>query len=382
MGLGARTITVLACATWAIAACASATEPVATASPTEPVIASPMPSATPTLVVYEGRNPDMTDDEAVARAAHPGTGEVWLDEPVKVEPPAGLDLAYRENASWYHVGDRGSTEILVMDDFVLNAVVEVDDDGALSEVTSPWPHADAVAEPSIPLPVSDVYYDSLALPRTWTSPDGVTLELRPDHMLSWDSPSESWGPLAASARVATAEVVRLTDGGSGWAVMAAGPLDPATVTVLESVVPGRVEDVSYGLRLPLGFVVHLVMDPFTGMRPDAGSDSTGYTSLLDQACGDTPDWRSFGSDEDTSDWELVDPGDEVPLYRALDSNPLVQAFHAARVDMAEHGFVEASDANVSVADFAALPAIIGTPAPDGSGWWIEIRSDLSLRYGC
>ncbi|MDN4483624.1 hypothetical protein [Demequina lignilytica] len=328
----------------------------------------------------------MSDEEALARAEHPATGEVWLDEPVEVEPPVGIDLTYLENAEWYHVGDRGSAAILVMDDFMTDVIVEVDADGTVWEVTAPWPHAQAGVASTLGLPVSDAYYDSLAVPHRWSSTDDVSLDLRPEFLGSWDAPSESWGPSTPVATVGTSQVVRTTDGGSGAELMASGPLGPTTKAAVDQAIGGRVEDVAYGLRLPFGFVAHLPAGAVPALDDGAATltsaDDAGYVSLLDQRCGDSPDWRSFGTDEDPAGWEPIDATDVTDLYRATASNPLTAAFHAARVDMAEQGYGDPADTELTVDDYAALPAIIGTPAPDGSGWWIEIRSDLSLRYGC
>ena len=65
-----------------------AVSPSSSPSTTPSASSTPSPSATPSAapVVYEGRNPNMTDAEALARAEHPATGEVWLATPEKVEP--------------------------------------------------------------------------------------------------------------------------------------------------------------------------------------------------------------------------------------------------------------------------------------------------------
>ncbi|MDN4475573.1 hypothetical protein QQX09_06875 [Demequina sp. SYSU T00192] len=386
------TVTVLAAGAWLLltpgqpdVAPAITPSPSVSASPTPEASASATPSPEP--VSYEGRNPGMSDGEAYYRAEHPATGEVWLDEPVAVDAPDGL----QGDAAWWEVGTRAGATILAGGSFGGFIMVEVAADGEMSEVVSPFPHDPAASEGWTDLAAADTYYDSLALPATWTSADGIELDLRDHANYAYGMGTDQLNLLCDGCteldveRVAafgSSHAVRVVDSGSGTVTED----DGATSWAVAS--GGRVVAVAYALELPFGPLMPLWADPVgtqAALRAVAEYDEYGFVSndvpvyveLQDRFCGPDLDWAALGIDEDPADWVETTLYGDLAVHRATADNPLTGPYYEGLGE-----YYPARVEGVSLDEYASAPAIVGAPAADGSGWWIEIRQDYSVRLGC
>ncbi|WP_062525516.1 hypothetical protein [Demequina rhizosphaerae] len=386
------TVTVLAAGAWLLlthgqpdVAPAITPSPSVSASPTPEASASE--TASPEPVSYEGRNPGMSDGEAYYRAEHPATGEVWLPEPVEVEAPDALSEYGAER--WWHVGDRDDAAILVPTGFYVElAIVEVAYDGTATEVAAPLPSDPAPSGSTrTGLPASEVYYDSMALPATFTGPDGLTMNPRESGrlVLSFNGGFEGPG-YEQVASVGASEVVR---SGSKWDwsyesyFTQFDDYDPESPDVVaaravDSVVLDRIESVNYFLEHPFGFGVEISLDPLAtdGLR----NDDRHYLDLMDRACGGVYEYGALDSQADPADWTEVGGSNGIPWYAPTVDNDLAHAFY----DFAATNTLGwLADAGVrSFEDYLEQRMMLGTPAADGYGWWVTVRSEGSIRQGC
>ncbi|WP_062317997.1 hypothetical protein [Demequina maris] len=392
----AAAVVALGVTAWAITSGspAPAATPSASASPSASATPSPTPTPSasftpsPEPVSYEGRNPGMSDEEALYRAEHPATGEVWLDEPVEVEAPTGVDPYFRVD-QWWHVGDRDGSRILVPSGFLTPlSIVEVAPDGAARELSSPLPSDPAPSgDTATGLPASEAYYDSLSLPATLTGPDGLTMDPRERGTsvagLADGFEGPEYTPVATYGAISVVRRASRWDDSHGtyYAQDAAPhPADPRVVAGLELglVVADRVENVNYFLEYPFGFGVEIVLDPLGTDEPAA--DGRVYRDMLDQGCANVMEYASLDTRADPAEWIPVEGSHGVPWYTPTSDNDLAHAFY----DFAATNTLGwLADAGVhSFEDYREQRMMLGTPAADGYGWWVVVDGRASVRVAC
>ncbi|WP_062296512.1 hypothetical protein [Demequina maris] len=388
------TATVLAAGAWLLLTPSEPDiAPAVAPSPSMSVSPSPTPTpsasvtAEPAPISYEGRNPDMTDGEAFYRAEHPATGEVWLPEPIEVKAPAGVS-GYGAD-QWWHVGDREDAAILVPTGAYLDlAIVEVAYDGTVTEVAAPLPSDPAPSGATrTGLPASNVYYDSMALPATFTGPDGLAMDPRDrgSFVLAFDGGFEGPGYEQVTA-FGGSRVVRRSE---TWEYSYASffsqfddydAQSPAVVAArtVDEVAIDRTENVNYFLEYPFGVGTEISLDPLDTDR--LRSEDYRYVDLHDLACSTVHEYGALDTQADPADWVEVGGSDGTPWYVPTRGNELARAFY----DLAEaEGGARLDEIGVrSFDDYLAERVMLGTPAADGYGWWVTIRSEGSIRQGC
>ncbi|WP_062288329.1 hypothetical protein [Demequina phytophila] len=347
--------------------------------------ATPSPSVTPSPdpISYEGRNPDMSDEEALYRAEHPATGEVWLDEPVEVEAP--VDVPWNdEGVTWYRVGSRGDVEIYSVEQavFVGWTLLELAPDGTLTGVSSPrpsdpmpeWPNGVPDAQPYLDgVKESDVYYDSLALPSTWTSPEGLELTL------GWGGApvNLAWGMTNTEVgQAGNARVVRIATTTLGTQV----PEGVSSTTLGYAIVDPNGQAFSLTAADPLGTRTSEV----TLVDGRAVDPERRFIELSDGACAATPEWTTYVVGTTDDSWTEIGATARGPVYAPTAENTLARAVYDEWMSRRSNSGDYAVFGTVAPAfdEYLDLPAILAAPAPTADGWFVEIDRDLSIVAGC
>lgn len=355
-------------------------EPIATPSPTPSHTPSVTPSPTPTpsvtAIAYEGRNPEMTDDEALARATSPATGEVWLAEAVAANPGSWADdefwTTYWGPPEWLLVGHRDGNEILT--DRELGFLVEVSTAGAARLVAAPAPYqAASVPDTDFPITVdTEVYYDSLALPAAVTTAEGELLDLRgarrpakPAVLVSWTSVEAIGGnTILRSATPSNADY---------WGVEAAAILD------------GNVRDIHFAVQTPYGGLIHVPFAP-TGDaiiwdEPFGSAGEPHFIDFFDQSC------EGFSGSLVAADpglggpWRAVGTSKYGDVLAPEPTNELAQAIYDNWKDYVVGGGEDRSEQIGSLEEFVEAPAFVAVSGANDQ-WWLLMNNALSARYWC
>ncbi|WP_062301772.1 hypothetical protein [Demequina subtropica] len=362
-------------------------------SPTPTPSATPSATPSPDPIVNEARNPDMSDEEALYRAEHPATGEVWLDEPVEVEPP--VDLPWNdEGITWYLVGSRGDIEIYSVEQavFIGWTLLELAPDGTLSGVSSPrpsdpmpeWPDGVPDAQPYLDgVEESDVYYDSLALPSRWTSPEGLELTL------GWGGAPVNlyWGLTNTQVGTAgNASIIRLDNNMLGTQV----PEGVSSTTLGYAILDPNGQAFSLASADPLGTETS---DVTLTDGTVLGSEDR-FHELSDGSCAATPEWTTYVQGTADGWWTEIGSTSRGAVYAPTADNTLARAVYdewlsrhegALEYYQEEGGdlpFGPFGEVEPTFQDYLDLPAILAAPAPTADGWFVEIDRDLSIVAGC
>lgn len=367
-------------AAFALAACSGGAQPTASPSQTAAPTATPSPTVAtvvPEPTAPEGRNPDMDATEAEVRASQATTGETWLTDASAIDTPAwSVEDVFWNTwdgvGTWHRIGSRAGADILRHDGS--GEIVEVAADGTPTWIPFPYPWQEVTALDWSPEIESDdtVYYDSLATAAN-VDLDGLVLSMRGPYV-----------PLVGSwstAEIATVNlwaVDRFTqDVQGGWGD------DPAWVAYDEGL-----ENVAFGRRSPVGDVYDA--PPTRPAWDDVvwengfGTVEGRFIDLFDQACGpvQTLTWNILLTEPDMADWEVAGSVDGFPVYAMDESSDLATLMHDHYVQNPVGIRLEPDARDLSLADYATAPAVLGVPAGDGSGWWLLLNQSVSLRAWC
>ncbi|PKQ25823.1 MAG: hypothetical protein CVT64_07190 [Actinobacteria bacterium HGW-Actinobacteria-4] len=354
---------------------------------TAPVSDEPTPS--PALEpVPEGRNPDMSDAEALLRAERVVTGETWLPAPVPIATPAwaaGVEMLSYEWDEWFTVGARGDADIVVISEGLGSfQMFEVDSDGKAVHVAEPSPMKDVPPDLSNWYGASivtdgSIYYDSLATPATFTTPEGYVFSIR-----------DMWGHFYPSG--ATQDLVGGVANVGVYRTESGIDYPEGLISTQGGLNTANLRHVAYLVRFPHGLWVPVRFDPLGLADGSAIIDASGiavgpateYVDLLDIHCGGEPLPQVLVLGQSSAQWTLVGSTDLGPLYAPQPTNPVAIERHAMYVDsLVAFGEDPSSlPGAASVADFIAHGALLGTPAPDGNGWFVQLNREFSPRAWC
>jgi len=367
----------------------SPTEPSPTTSPS----ASPSESVTATTAPKAGRDPEMSNPEALSRLTAPQTEETWLDAPRQIASPdwaAGDGYLDQDWVGWYELGTRGGRTIVGFSSETIEEIFERSGTGTWEWI--PFPSARMAVGPiadfyggyeAVPVNAS-VYYDSLTLPARFTLPTGEPL-ITPEY--DWgspevpgnDPPSPSEG--AVIDQIGEYDILRF-DEPVRWIWADVYPVtEPPSLTYREFFF---VLETPYGAYLPLEYAPLGEIDDID-WTIDTNPAPEGYSYLADIndiGCGPRD------SDHNTSVFGLSD-GDWVEagttaggetVYVPTETNPLVgPMYESYRSYREEYEF-----AYVSQDDWIVGPALVGYRAPgsDGGEWIVYLNGAYSGRAWC
>lgn len=356
------------------------------------------PSATADSATTVVRNPLMDDAEALERAEHPATGESWLTQAVKRDAPsfAPSDAA---SCEWYDVGTRGDRDILIMAGECDQFIVEANEDGTDPAIlTAPFPFQDtsalaeladafssyaAMAYPGMRID-AETFYDTLALPESWTAADGVTIRrdavtmriLKPQQAPESPSVDGTFGQLTL-ATVDRDAHVNYVDVGLD---------DKAAFTFI---------DRRYVVGLPAkGLFLEVLpeqeLDADGAATPHEGSLAIdGFeTDFFAVRC--TYDAGPAGvllTTTDASQWQPSGDANGHAIYTPTASSPLAQAMFAAWLNYRtrQGDLVTGNEVSGSIDtldEYLQLPAIVGWPSEDGTGWWVQLSDAVRMQEWC
>ena len=331
---------------------------------------------------YEGRNPAMSDTEALARAAHPATGETWLEKPQPVTPGAWATddffSARWGDQPWFVVGHRTGHDILTQS--VTGSIVEVDDEGSARLIAAPRPDQDAssISIDGSPIPVdAEVYYDSLAVPATATTPEGETVDLRAGNgALATEA---SGYALTAVATIGSSSLVA----GTREAPVTSGFWGTAVDDILTSTASEK----AYFLRSPSGAMRQL---PLTSLEQpvewSAGFGTLGEPVLVDffdQSCEAVVPGTIAVTPQVGGAWVTAGHIGERKVLAPTSENSLAQAMYAHWQEAAANGMGGTlADSVRSIADYTAAPALVAVPTDDPNVWWLMLNGTVSARAWC
>ena len=365
------------------------TTPSATATPTATATASA--SVTPTAGVFAGRNPSMSDAEALARIANPATGETWFPTPKAIAAPSwakGDSYLGGPSIHWYELGTRGDHTIVCFVDDNAQEIFERAPDG-----TWQWIGAPSAREPSVggtdvtfnspSVPLNDVvYYDSMTLPAEFTLPTGEVLEVNPNDRGGLANPGYTVVNQPTGTTVDSLggySIIRYTVPVTFvWSEYYGVP-DPPDVSY---------QDMYYMLHTPYGMYIPLYYRPVASLSDVAWTVPTSFTTdeysyiadLNDIACGAWErDHNTIVTGIPASEWSV---GGTTPLganvYVPTPDNRLVQPLYAAYVASKD----AAGQPHDSLAQFLSAPAFFGYQVPGSSTWLVYLNGTYSGRAWC
>lgn len=361
--------------------------PVTSSTPSASASASASPSVTPSpsvtaAPVFEGRNPSMSDDEALARATHPATGEEWLATPHEAKPGKWANddffAGYWGPEPWYLVGHRAGNDILTQS--MTGYIVEVDGDGTPRLIAAPRPDQSAVLDSDLDSPIaiaSDVYYDSLAVPDSIVTPEGDSLDLRTG-FAALRSDAENYAISTVAAVGPSALVAGFSDSPTRYEYWGAE---------VDQLLAGKVKDVTYFLRTPYGALEQLDLDPlaqpveWTG---DYGALGDGpFIDFFDQSCeGLSPGTTALTPDLG-GDWVVAGHSGDREVLAPGTENDLAQAMYANWLDAKKQGSGgDAASEIHSLEEYVEAPAFVAVSTDDPDVWWLVLNATLSARYWC
>jgi len=351
------------------------------ASPTGPT-SSPTATPTPTATHPSGRNPAMTDAEALLRMTDPQTGEKWFGKPRPIATPkwAASSPDYGDDwAHWYELGTRADASILgaVNGWDELSLIVERHPDGHAVQIDHPSPNeprpgSDAPPELGIPHDTT-TYYDSFAQPAQLALASGTPLLVAASYGLIGRQITAT--ATSSAGTYGAFEAVRY----DSTPTFAWSDPPPAGLTFAKW---------DYLLRTPWGSEVVLTYAPFVGYdsvkwsagSPYTPSDQPGPTDLFDSSCGGAPlapvivvrgltdrDWVAAGT---TARGETI--------YLAAPGNPLIDPIYRAYAD------IKASYGNAVVTrdEWIGDRGLVAFKTPSTGSWVVYLDAGLSGRAWC
>ena len=392
--IGASAVTIAAL----LAASACSSDPTASASPrpsasvTRPTAtASPSPTATSEAGIFTGRNPDMTDVEALARIASPKTGETWFSEPRPIAAPswaAGNPNLDQSSIAWFEFGMRAGNTIVGYLAENIQDLFERSEGGKWQWVGVPSARQAATGVPGVTfgspeIPLNEtIYYDSLTLPFRFTLPSGEPLEVNENDRGGLANPGYT---------VANQPTGTTVDSLGGYAIIRyATPVSFVWSKTYGVTAPTGVtyQDLYYMLRTPYGTYIPLFYDPFPGLDAVTWSVPTSFASdgssyladLNDISCG------VWEKDHDTivagvpaAEWTAggtTSLGRSVYVPTATNRllQPLYDSYAAAKS--------VAGQPAASLDAFRAAPAFVGYHVPGTGEWIVYLNGTYSGRAWC
>ncbi len=391
IAIGTRAAAVMAGLAIVLLAGCSPSEPAT--SPSGGVSPSPSVSASPTAVAptFDGRNPGMTDDEALARVEHPSTGEIWFSTPHQISTPAwavGDDYLDQEGwTEWFELGTRGDRTIVGFQAVTLSGFFERDTAGNYEWIAFP----SAKDDPAAPLwddfaavPKNTVvYYDSLSLPTQLVLPTGEPLAVPQYDRGSFEAPGMGATELPAGDVIKTIGAYQVTRIVVPQNWIWSGPY---TVTAPAGL---SYSDLYYVLTTPYGMFIPLEYNAFGSLAdvswtiPDtvaADGDMVRLADLMDVGCGEhDSDHNTAVTGTTPADWVAAGTSSRgETLYIPAPGNPLVVPMYGAYTQSQEtFGLTP-----VSQTAFLNAPALIAYQAPDSSSLLVYLNGAYSGRAWC
>ena len=401
----ATSVAVIGLATLLLTGCGSTAGPTASGSPaTSPTGQASSPAATPTPSATHptGRNPTMTDAEALERITDPQTGEKWFGTAKTIAAPgwaAESQILSQEGVHWYELGTRGSNTIVgVASSAEIDLIFERGPNGAHRQIDYPSPRQPATT-PKFPAEEFGVahdrvtYYDSFALPQQLELPSGDPVELGSTTSYGVDPAGEFLlghrGETASSGgRISSFEILRYDSPGTfAWSEFY-DVAAPAGVSVVNWY---------YLLRTPWGTEIPLGYDPFGTLAdvtwdaaypmaaPDPAREDSGYlTDLNDSGCGPWDhDHVTVVRGLPDSAWVAAGTSKRgKKVYLPATNNPLLAVMYKLYT---KHLVADAQGPTpqpLSQQEFVAHRGLVAYKTPATGNWVVFLNSALSARAWC
>ena len=357
--------------------------PPASPTPSATPSATPTPSSSPSVtpILYEGRNPKMSDAEALARSEAPATGEVWLAAAKAAHPGKWSKDPFWDGFDgspvWMLVGSRDGNDILTERNN--GYLVEVSSDGTPRLIVAPRPDQPGVSDgDDYPIDVDTVvYYDSLALPAVFTTSEGVVL-----------NPRQAWGAAAAFADPSLNSVSAVTSFGTNALLRSSRPSDNESWgTGVANVLNGSTTDVRYLISTPYGATLYVPLDvaPIGSIEwsePSASGKEPPLIDFFDQDCEVTPGPAVAITANAAGPWDVVGTSPTGDVMAPTASSKLAHAMYANYKDVFPYLSGDGPTPVLSYTDYLKAPAFVAVASADPDLWWLLLNKDLSARAWC
>ena len=357
------------------------------ASPT--ATASPTSKATQSANHPLGRNPAMTDAEALQRVTEPQTGEHWFGTAREISVPQAMVAAGNDFGSWYELGIHGNSTIVGWDSSQeIDVLFERAPDGSYTQIDYPSPRQSAstatngAEDHGLPHDPT-TFYDTFAVPVELSLPSGDPVEahvvgsygLVPYVRTDQQSIQRSSAGTFAGFEIVRDDQTREFLWGNAYGINL-----PAGVTI---------QDWVYMLRTPWGTEVALdynPLGPVGDIRWDAKSGvstpalGTGdFVDLNDSVGGSwSPDYNSVVRGLSDSDWMAAGSSQGGrTVYIPTKDNPLLAVMYRT---YAEHrdpaSIADNGGAPLSQEEFRLGPGLIAYRTPSSGSWVVWLNKAL------
>ncbi len=387
--------------------CGSKAGPTASGSPAgTPTGSASSPAATPTPSATHptGRNPSMTDAEALARMTDPQTGEHWFGTLKKIAAPAWArsnEFLGQEWTNWYELGTRGAATIVgAATNAEVDLIFEREPDGSYLQIDYPSPRESGTDPESTAQDYGVAhdrvtYYDSFAMPEHLALPSGDPLEAEMNGGYGVDPAGDRLGghkgeTASSGGRFGSFEIVRYDSPGNFvWTQAYPEVASPTGLSY---------ENWYYLLRTPWATEIPLWYRPFGAITDvtwdqahpvpasDPASEGVQYlTDLNDSGCGDwdhdhvvvvrgltDADWVAAGTNKRGQSVYLPTKGNHLlaTMYR-------LYAEHSWRVT----GDKPDGDP-LNRDEFVLRPGLVAYKTPSTGSWVVFLNGRLSARAWC
>jgi hypothetical protein len=341
--------------------------------------------------VFTGRDPNMTDAEALARLAAPKTGEVWFPTPRPIPAPSWVpagDYLADPSIQWFELGTRNGNTIVTYVDPNIQEIFERSPGGVWQWIGSPSAREDVTGGtgvtfgyPEVPLNET-VYYDSLTLPSHFALPSGEPLNIYQYDRGGPTFPGQNSGPQPTGTPV---------DSLGGYTILRfATPVSLVWSDYYGVTAPPGVtyQDMYYVLKTPYGMYIPLFYTPFAELSDITWSVPTTFSSdqytyvadLNDISCGVwEKDHNTIVTGIPSNQWT---PGGVTALgntvYVPKATNPLVQPLYDAYKASKD----AAGQSAESMSAFVGAPGFVGYVMPGTSTWLVYLNGTYSGRAWC
>jgi len=349
------------------------------------------PTVTQGTGIFTGRNPAMTDEEALARIASPKTGETWFSVPKPIAAPswaAGNPDLDPASISWFEFGMRAGNTIVGYIAENIQELFERSQGGTWQWIGAPSARQAATGatgvtfgSPGVPLNES-IYYDSLTLPSRFILPSGEPLEV---------NQNDKGGLANPGYTVANQPKGTTVDSLGGYSIVRyATPVTFVwTGTYGVAAPPGvTYQDLYYMLSTPYGTHIPLFYDPFSGLDAVTWSVPTSFATdgssyladINDISCGVwEKDHNTIIVGVPAAEWTVggtTSLGHSVYVPTASNRllQPLYDSYAAAKS--------KAGQPAASLDTFRTAPAFVGYIIPGTSQWLVYLNGAYSGRAWC
>jgi len=370
---------------------ASASSPRTASATQTTATAAPSPTATSGAQIFTGRNPAMTDEEALARIANPKTGETWFSTPRPIAAPswaAGNPNIDPSSIAWYQFGMRAGNTIIGYVAENIQELFERSQSGTWQWIGAPSARqavtgASGVTFGSAEVPLNEtIYYDSLTLPARFTLPSGEPLEVNQNDRGGLANPGYT---------VANQPTGTTVDSLGGYSIVRyATPVTFVWSATYGVTAPPGVtyQDLYYMLSTPYGTHIPLFYDPFSGLDAVTWSVSTSFATdgssyladINDISCGVwEKDHNTIVTGVPATEWTVggtTSLGHSVYVPTASNRllQPLYDSYAAAKS--------KAGQPAASIDVFRTAPAFVGYVVPGSAQWLVYLNGEYSGRAWC